>query len=699
MSTKNYEVKELKKYPFSKKALNAMLAATVALSPMVATGIAFQPTTVEAATTLPDAYNRLKLIYSKLTVPQKAEIRKAAEGLTQLTKEDWKSVLTTEQAAKMDAALDGRGVTADEVIEGFTFLVYNLTAKDIEAQLATYKESPEYKEFENVMGDGTTDRIVQFVMDAEKEVWKKSPSEIFEALRTGSLEGLMIEIRDNLIKTNPTHAKLNSDIGTKLGTSLEGIFDLNNRILAKLVSKGLITSTELTSIKESFIDAAFAAGNPNPPVVVDPGTGGGTPVIPPVKPPVTPPSNPQLPDGSTEVIPGKTPSGQSELTTNIPDEAVSGLANLITPTNNTILVNLEVPKAGEVLKAQVPANLFIEAGKKSENAVVEIKTEDASYKLPASQVNVADLASKLGVTADNVKINISVNVVEATEIKDGVTVVSKVIEFKVEAVSGDKTEPIKTFSTYVERSITGDNNFDSNKSVGVKVEENGTLVPVPTLFDENDATIKSLTNSKYTIVQNNITFSDVNKPWHEKQYIETLANKLIIQGKTDSQGKPNGTFAPGEDMTRAQFTSMLVKALALPSKKSGKSFSDVKESDWFKDALDTAYEYNIISGKPDGSFAPNESVTRSQVAIMLHRAMEINFINDMTKVNTDKKEFTDVAKLDEKTKAAIEAIYEAGIISGKPNGTFDPNGKTLRNQMAKMLAEFLISAKLMNKIK
>jgi uncharacterized protein YaeQ len=689
-------VKELKKYPFSKKALNAMLAATVALSPIVTTGIAFQPTKVEAATTLSDAYNRVKLIYSKLTAEQKAEYRKVAQGLTQFTKEDWKSVLTTEQAAKMKAALEGRNVTPEEVIEKFTLLVYGTTSKDIEDKLATYKQSPAFIEFERVMGDGTTDLIVQFVMDAEKEVWKKAPSEILNAVLTGSIAELTVEIRDNLIKNNAAYAKLNSDIGTKLGTSLEGIFDINDRILVKLVSKNLLTSTELTSIKKSFIDAAFAAGNPNPPVVVDPGPGPGpgTPVD---------QENPGFPIGSTVITknPSPTPGGKVEVETTVPEDKVTGLVNLITAeNNNTLSINLQKPAAGEVVLAKLPASLFTEATKK--NGVIEINTEGASYKLPASEINIADLATKLGVPAADLKIIVSVNEVEVTDIKG---VVSKVIEFKVEAVSATKSEELKSFSKYVERTINGENNFDSNKSVGVKVNDDGTLTSVPTLFnDGNDkdkasATIKSLTNSKYTIVKNDITFSDVNKKWHEKQYIETLANKLIIQGKTDSQGKPDGTFAPGEDMTRAQFTTMLVKALALPSKKSEKAFSDVKESDWFKEALDTAVEYEIISGKPDGRFAPNESVTRSQVAIMLQRAMQIKFINNMTKVNTDKKEFTDVAKLDEKTKAAIEAIYKAGIISGKPDGTFDPNGNTLRNQMAKMLAKFLISAKLMNEIK
>jgi hypothetical protein len=668
---KNYEVKELKKYPFSKKALNAMLAATVALSPMVATGIAFQPTTVEAATTLPDAYNRLKLIYSKFTTAQKADIRKAAQGLTQFTTEDWKSVLTTDQAVKMKEALNGRGLTGDEVIKEFTFLVYNLTAADLEAQLATYKQSPAYIEFESIMGAGTTDLIVEFVMDAEKEVWKKAPSDILDAVLSGSIEELTIQIRDNLIKNNPKYAKLNSDIGTKLGTSLEGIFDIHDRILAKLVSKNLLTSTELTNIKKSFITAAFAAGNPNPPVVIEPG-----------------------PPGPGLDPPYKYEETDKEVKTVVGDEKVASLVNQITAEKNEIVIDLKtVP--GKSSNAELPGSLFTEAAKKNTNAVIEISSEGASYKLPVSEISALKLA-------DNVKIIVSVNIVEATEIKAGVKVVSKVIEFKVEAETGTTKVELDTFKSYVNRTISGDQNFDSNKSIGVKIGIDGTLTSVPTLFndatDKNkaNATIKSLTNSKYTVVENDITFPDVNNKGNQEKYIETLASKLIIKGK------PDNTFAPGEDMTRAQFTSLLVKALGLPSGKTELKFPDVKATDWFKGELAVALEKGIIKGKADGRFAPNEKITRTQAAIMIKRAMELDFINyDMTKLDSTKKitDFSDTAKLDTEAKAAIEAIYQAGITSGKPDGTFDPKGNTRRDQMAKMLAEFLISAKLMNEIK
>ncbi|CAG9608495.1 hypothetical protein NEOCIP111885_02189 [Pseudoneobacillus rhizosphaerae] len=666
----------MKMYPFSKKALSAMLAATVALSPIVTTGIAFQPTKVEAATTLSDAYNRVKLIYSKLTDVQKAEYRKVAEGLTQFTKEDWKSVLTTEQAAKMKAALEGRNVTPEEVIEKFTLLVYGTTSADIEAKLATYKQSPTFIEFERVMGDGTTDLIVQFIMDAEKEVWKKSYSEMLEIVLSGSIEELTIQIRDNLIKNNPKYAKLNSDIGTKLGTSLEGIFDINDRILAKLVSKNLLTSTELTNIKKSFITAAFAAGNPNtePPVVIEPG-----------------------PPGPGLDPPYKYEETDKEVKTVVGDEKVTSLVNQITAEKNEIVIDLKtVP--GKSSNAELPGLLFTEAAKKNANAFIEISTEGASYKLPVSEISALNLG-------EGVKIIVSVNVVEATEIKAGVKVVSKVIEFKVEAQTGTTKVELETFKSYVDRTITGDQNFDSNKSIGVKIGSDGTLTSVPTLFtdaivDKNkaNATIKSLTNSKYTIVENDITFPDVDNKGNQEKYIETLASKLIIKGK------PDNTFAPGEEMTRAQFTVLLVKALALPGQKYDGKFKDVKEADWFNlnGELAAAIDTGIIKGKPDGRFAPNEKITRTQAAIMLNRAMDLGFINfDKTKLDTSKKvtDFSDTAILDAEAKAAIEAIYQAGIASGKPDGTFDPKGNTRRDQMAKMLAEFLISAKLMNEIK
>jgi hypothetical protein len=671
MSKKNYEVKKLKKYPFSKKAVSAMLAATVALSPFVSTSIPFQPTTVEAATSVTDAYNRLNQIYNLL---DKAAFRTAGEQLTKFTVQDWSSILTVEQKAKMKASLEGRDVTPEEVVKKFSELVFDTTKATVEAKIASYEASKEYKEFERIMGAGTTNLILQFVVDAEKELWKKEPAVIIAAVTTGKIEELTIQIRNDLIQNpdNKEYADLNAALGTKLGTSLEGLFEMNNLVIAKLESKGYINSNQVSALKNAFVLAAVEAGNPN---TGNPGNGGSTG------------------GGSTT-----TPPTGNEVTTVITDANVATLVNQITADNNTLEINLEDVANGQVAKAQLPASLFTEALKKNPNAIIVIKTKDGSYRIPASQINVAQAAEKLGVAVKDVKFNVYVNAVNAPA-NNKLKLASKVIDYTLEAVAGTKKETISTFSTYVDRTINGATAFNTNNSVAVKFNADGTVSSIPTLFKDKEATIKSLTNSTYAIVENNLTFPDVDnkKSWAEN-YIETLANKLIIQGKTD------GKFAPGEEMTRAQFTVLLVKALGLPGGKYEQKFKDVKEADWFNlnGELAAAIKTGIIQGKPDGRFAPNEKITRTQAAIMLNRAMKLDFLKyDMAKLDKTKKvtDFKDTVKLDAEAKASIEAIYQAGIISGKPDGTFDPKGNTRRDQMAKMLAEFLISAKLMNEIK
>ena len=241
----------------------------------------------------------------------------------------------------------------------------------------------------------------------------------------------------------------------------------------------------------------------------------------------------------------------------------------------------------------------------------------------------------------------------------------------------------------------GEKEFNPKTSVAVKFNADGTFTSLPTVFNGKIATVKSLTNSTYAIVENNKTFPDVdNKNWAEES-IEKLASKYIISGKS------NGTYAPAEDITRAEFTVLLVRALGLPAKAYDNSFSDVKGNEWFNTngELMAAVQYGLVVGKDNGTFAPYEKLTRAQAAVMIARAMELDFLNfDPANLDSAKKltDFKDANKISNRSKSGIEAVYQAGIMAGKKNGTFDPNGYTKRDQMAKILAEFLVKSKLMN---
>ncbi|UYZ21805.1 S-layer homology domain-containing protein [Mesobacillus jeotgali] len=668
----------MKRYPFSNKAIKAIIAASIALSPLAPTSHLLT-TTVHAGETASDtaAIERITLIYSQFTPDQEVIFNKAAAGFkhpAKFTTQDWTEVISSAVSEKVNSQLSD-GVTAEKIAMKLATLLYDANESTISTNYTAFKNSAEGQAFESVMGAGSIDLILEFIVDAEKKLWEKPLADILEALENGSIEAIAVEIRDELIK-EAKYAELNTKLATKTGTNLEGLFQIKNRINNKLVSKGIITSAEQGILRDAFIDAAYSAGNPNtlPPTNEDPT------VI-------------SLPKGAAEVVREKNPSGKVEVITKVMPEKVADIVSIITAEKDTVEVVLEAAASGEKAKAEVPASLFTEAVKKNENTIIEISTPEASYKIPASEINIAELAAKLGTTADNVKINISVNPVNKT-VKD-LNLASDVIDFTIEAVAGTKKESITKFSQYVEREITGDKDFNKAKSVAVRLNSNGTFSAIPTLFDGKTATVKSLTNSEYTIVENSKTFKDVKSGW-AKEYIETLASKYIVYGKA------TGEYEPGKHMTRAEFAVLLVRALGLPTEKYDGSFKDVKGIEWFAKTgeLTAAVQYGVIKGMGDGTFAPNEKITRAQAAAMIERAMKISFVKyDFSQLDKTKtlKDFKDANQVGSWAIAGVEAVYQAGIVKGKGNSTFDPNGYTQRNEMAAILANFLVSAELLDK--
>ncbi len=112
------------------------------------------------------------------------------------------------------------------------------------------------------------------------------------------------------------------------------------------------------------------------------------------------------------------------------------------------------------------------------------------------------------------------------------------------------------------------------------------------------------------------TFSDiVGSP--AQASVEALAARGILNGRSTDLFDPEGL------VTRAEFCAMVVRALGLEPVFSAVSFADVSKDDWFCSAVQTAYAYGIINGVPEAAFAPNDSITREQVCVMLTRAARL----------------------------------------------------------------------------
>ncbi|WP_071126472.1 S-layer homology domain-containing protein [Peptoniphilus lacydonensis] len=117
-------------------------------------------------------------------------------------------------------------------------------------------------------------------------------------------------------------------------------------------------------------------------------------------------------------------------------------------------------------------------------------------------------------------------------------------------------------------------------------------------------------------------FSDANDEWYSAAVNYVVEKKLI-------SGYPNGTFKPNESITRAEFAQMI--SGYIKTEKTNKSdFNDVKDH-WAKDAIDKLNGNKNVSGYPDGTFKPNEKITRAEAVTILNSVFDRNTNKDSLK--------------------------------------------------------------------
>ena len=150
--------------------------------------------------------------------------------------------------------------------------------------------------------------------------------------------------------------------------------------------------------------------------------------------------------------------------------------------------------------------------------------------------------------------------------------------------------------------------------------------------------------------------SDINGHWAQATITE-WQNAGRIGGYED------GTFRPDQSITRAEFVRLLNSAISTQGS-AAISFSDVSPSDWYYNDVAKAVGNNIASGFEDGTFRPNETVTRMQAAVFISNALKLS--GNEAGANG----FTDAAQLPAWAKGAVGAVVAGGYMSGYPDGSF-----------------------------
>lgn len=188
----------------------------------------------------------------------------------------------------------------------------------------------------------------------------------------------------------------------------------------------------------------------------------------------------------------------------------------------------------------------------------------------------------------------------------------------------------------------------------------------------NPSTIASLDDSDNDseIV---IPFTDLADFSWAARMISSLANAGIVSGKSET------LYAPADNVTRAEYASLLVRAMKLSANNAGKEFTDVAQGEWYCNAVQTASALGIVSGYEDGSFRPNNSITREEMAVMTLRAAQAAGRNIPAKTSVS---FTDADQISGYAKDAVNQLANAQIINGMGDGTFAPQQTANRAQAA-----------------
>ena len=136
-------------------------------------------------------------------------------------------------------------------------------------------------------------------------------------------------------------------------------------------------------------------------------------------------------------------------------------------------------------------------------------------------------------------------------------------------------------------------------------------------------------------------------------------------------GYSDGTFRPNNNITRAEFVKILNKAFGL-TKSSGKVFIDTKNH-WAKDEIDIAVTNGIASGISSTEFKPNDPITREQAAVMVSNYKKLSD-NNHDKLN----KYNDASQVSSWAKDSVEGVIEKGYMSGYSDNTFRPKNKITR---------------------
>ncbi|MEC0182078.1 S8 family serine peptidase [Paenibacillus peoriae] len=357
----------------------------------------------------------------------------------------------------------------------------------------------------------------------------------------------------------------------------------------------------------------------------------------------------------------------------------------------TAIVLSAASQAGQTTKAVLTSAQLATLGKAPAGSSLIVSNTGSSLALPISALKNAPAGANLEVVISS---QVQESSIFTGKLK-GSTVIGTPVGFEANVIADGKSQPLKVApGQFITRSFTVPGQIEPN-TAGVLYAANGNVYPVPSVFTKqaDGSTVVKVSRpgfSTYAAATRPVSFEDISSSYAQSE-IQSLANKLLINGTTDT------TFSPKKNVTRAEFAALITRALGL-TPGTAAPFSDIPAGSWYIGDVAAAYEAGLVTGRNSDKFDPNANISRQEIAVILGKAVDLLQIKAAV-TGPARTPYHDASSFAGYAKDSIEKVSAAGIINGETiqnSSYFKPNAPATREASAKVLHVLLQKAALIN---
>ena len=171
-------------------------------------------------------------------------------------------------------------------------------------------------------------------------------------------------------------------------------------------------------------------------------------------------------------------------------------------------------------------------------------------------------------------------------------------------------------------------------------------------------------------------FTDIAVNAWYRDYVNFVWEEGLMNGVSDT------LFAPSESVSRAMVVTVLHRLAGEPVVQFAPVFSDVAAGQWYTNAVIWAASEGIVQGVGDGRFAPQQNISREEMAVMLFRYADASPLEGTPN-------FTDLAQISPWALAAMQWANESEFIRGLADGSVNPQGTAIRAEHAAVMTRFV----------